>query len=59
VYKVSSEEEKVILSPLSKISEKVAQAGFKKTALVIVGRVLAQNFERSLLYNKEFINEKR
>ena len=59
VYKVSSGEEKVILSPLSKMSEKVAQAGFKKTALVIVGRVLAQNFERSLLYNKEFINEKR
>ncbi|MGR3309687.1 MAG: precorrin-4 C(11)-methyltransferase, partial [Candidatus Brocadiales bacterium] len=56
VYKVSSKEEKIILSPLSEISEKVTQHGIKKTALIIVGRVLEQNFERSRLYHKEFIN---
>lgn len=59
VYKVSSKEEKIVLSPLSEISKKVAENGISKTALIIVGRVLEQNFERSMLYHKEFINEKR
>lgn len=52
VYKVSSEEEKIILSSLSEISEKAAQNGIKKTALIIVGRVLEQNFDRSWLYSR-------
>ena len=56
VYKASSNDEKIILAPLSEIAEKVVQSGIKKTALIIVGHVLEQNFERSRLYNKEFMN---
>ncbi len=57
VYKASSKDERIIRSSLSQIAKKVAQSGIKKTALIIVGHVLEQKFERSKLYNKEFMNE--
>ncbi|HHT9127035.1 MAG TPA: precorrin-4 C(11)-methyltransferase [Candidatus Brocadiia bacterium] len=59
VYKASSKDERIIRSSLSQISEKVAQSGIKKTALIIVGQVLEKNFDRSKLYSKEFINENK
>ncbi|MFQ5957030.1 MAG: precorrin-4 C(11)-methyltransferase [Candidatus Brocadiales bacterium] len=51
VYKSTWKEEKVIRAPLSRLAEEVKREGIKKTALIIVGEVLARDFERSRVYH--------
>ena len=50
VYKSTWKEEKIVRTPLSKLAEGVKREGIKKTALIIVGEVLARDFERSQVY---------
>ncbi len=52
VYKATWPEQKTIHTRLSDIAEKVKQASIKKTALIIVGWVLENEFKRSVLYSK-------
>ncbi|MHC4197895.1 MAG: precorrin-4 C(11)-methyltransferase [Planctomycetota bacterium] len=50
VYKSTWKEQKIVRAPLSGLAEAVKKEGIKKTALIIVGEVLAQRFERSHVY---------
>ncbi|MFQ5861949.1 MAG: precorrin-4 C(11)-methyltransferase [Candidatus Brocadiales bacterium] len=50
VYKSTWKEEKIVRVPLSNLAEEVKRKGIKKTALIIVGEVLARDFERSRVY---------
>lgn len=59
VYKASWEDEKRIVSTLEHIAEEVKKAGIGKTALVIVGNALGDEFELSKLYDKHFSHEFR
>ena len=59
VYKASWEDEKRIVSTLENIAEEVKKAGIGKTALVIVGNALGDEFEVSRLYDKHFSHEYR
>ena len=59
VYKASWPDQKIIVSTLECIADKVKKADINKTALVYVGRFLADEFELSKLYNKHFSHEFR
>ncbi len=51
VYHASWEDEKVILGTVGDIADKVEAAGINKSAMIIIGNVLApQNYKRSHLY---------
>ncbi|MCF6158094.1 MAG: precorrin-4 C(11)-methyltransferase [wastewater metagenome] len=50
IYKATWPEQRVIHSTLSGIVEQVRQESIKKSALIIVGRVLEKEFQRSVLY---------
>jgi precorrin-4/cobalt-precorrin-4 C11-methyltransferase len=50
VYKSTWKEQKIVRAPLSGLAEAVKKEGIKKTALIILGEVLAQRFERSHVY---------
>jgi precorrin-4/cobalt-precorrin-4 C11-methyltransferase len=54
VYKASWKDEKVIISNLSDVADKITRNDIKKTAIIIVGDVLSKNFEYSKLYDKHF-----
>lgn len=53
VYRASWEDEKIIQGTLSDIAIKVKREDIKKTAIIIVGKVLQKDFKRSMLYDKE------
>ena len=53
VYKASWPEEKIVRGTLKDIGEKVAEAGIKKTALIVVGEFLGNDYELSKLYDAE------
>lgn len=59
VYKASWKDEKIIRGTLENISEKVKNAGITKTALVIVGNFLGDEYELSKLYDRNFTHEFR
>lgn len=59
VYKASWDDEKVIVSNLSKIAGEVVKSNIKKTALIIVGEVLHKDSEYSKLYDKHFTHAYR
>ena len=59
VYKASWEDEKRIVSTLEHIAAKVKEEGIGKTALVIVGNALGDEFKLSKLYDKHFSHEFR
>lgn len=59
VYKASWAEERRITGTLKDIAGKVRAAGITKTALVLVGRFLGDEFERSKLYDETFSHEYR
>ena len=59
VYKASWPDEKIIRGNLGDIADKAAQAGIKKTALVLVGDFLGDRYELSRLYDKHFSTEFR
>lgn len=55
VHKVSRPDQVVILSTLSEIEARVAEAGIRDTAMILVGRVLtATDFADSRLYAADF-----
>ena len=59
VYKASWPEQKIIISTLENIADKVKEANINKTAIIYVGRFLADEFELSKLYDKCFGHEFR
>ena len=59
VYKATWEDEKIVRGTLADIAEKTEKAGIKKTALVIVGDCLGNDYELSKLYDKNFKTEFR
>lgn len=54
VYKATWNDEKIILGTLDNIGSKVKKSKIKKTAIIIIGRVLENDFEMSRLYDKDF-----
>ncbi len=54
VYKASWDDEKIIRGTLGDIAQKVREAGISRTALVLVGRFLGDDFENSKLYDENF-----
>jgi len=50
VYHASREDEKVIEGTLKDIAEKVKEVGIRRTAVIIIGRVLERKGRRSVLY---------
>lgn len=59
VYKASWPDQKIITGTLENIAEKVKSAGIHKTALVLVGDFLGDEYELSKLYDKNFTHEYR
>ncbi|MDR1128415.1 MAG: precorrin-4 C(11)-methyltransferase [Treponema sp.] len=54
VYKASWPDEKIIRCALGDIAARAAEAGINRTALVLVGGFLGQDYERSKLYDPGF-----
>ena len=59
VYKATWPEEKVQRCMVSELEKTAADAQVTKTALIVVGRILEGEYERSLLYHPEFTTEFR
>ena len=59
VYKASWEEQKIVRGNLNNIARLVKEAGISKTALVVVGDFLGDEYELSKLYDKKFSHEYR
>lgn len=63
VYKATWPEEKILRCTVETLEETAEQAGIRKTALIVVGRVLEgtyeQSYERSKLYDPTFTTEFR
>ena len=59
VYKASWKDEKIVRGHLSDIAQKAADAGISKTALVLVGDFLGDDYELSRLYDSHFSTEYR
>jgi precorrin-4/cobalt-precorrin-4 C11-methyltransferase len=54
VYKVTWAEQKVLRGTLGTLSEMARSSGIKKTALMLVGKVLGHEYELSRLYAPDF-----
>lgn len=59
VYKASWDEEKIVRTTVSKLEQAAEENGITKTALVLVGGFLGDEYARSLLYHPEFSHEFR
>lgn len=59
VYKASWPDEKIVLGNLYNIAKKVKEEGIKKTALILVGDFLGDEYNYSKLYDKFFTHEYR
>lgn len=59
VYKASWPEEKIVRGNLKNIVGLVEKEGITKTALVVVGKFLGDNYKLSKLYDKHFTHEYR
>lgn len=59
VYKASWPEERVLRGTVTTLPQLAAEAGIKKTALVLVGHFLGKDYSRSLLYDPAFTHEFR
>ncbi|MCX8131187.1 MAG: precorrin-4 C(11)-methyltransferase [Clostridia bacterium] len=59
VYKASWPEQKIVKGILQNIAELVKKEGIRKTALVVVGDFLGDEYELSKLYDKSFTHEYR
>lgn len=59
VYKASWPEQKIVKGTLENISSLVKLEGISKTALVVVGNFLGDDYELSKLYDKNFSHEFR
>lgn len=54
VYKATWEDQKIVRGTLENIAKKVEREGIQKTALILVGDFLGDEFEYSKLYDKGF-----
>ncbi len=59
VYKASWKDQKIVCGTLKELAGKVQEAGIRKTALVMVGGFLGDEFEKSKLYDPGFGHEYR
>ena len=59
VYKASWPEEQIVRGTLDSIAGKVEEAGIRKTALVVVGHFLGDDYQMSRLYDPSFSHEYR
>lgn len=59
IYKATWEDEMVVKGTLEDIAEKVREANIRKTALILVGRFLGDEYNYSKLYDKNFKHEYR
>ncbi|SCX80117.1 precorrin-4 C(11)-methyltransferase [Alkaliphilus peptidifermentans] len=59
VQKASWPEEKIIIGTLENIAEKVKEAGVTKTAQILVGNFLGDQYELSKLYDEKFSHQYR
>lgn len=54
VYKVTWEDEKIVRCPLGRLAEAAEENGITRTALIMVGNFLGDDYELSKLYDAEF-----
>lgn len=54
VYKASWEDEKIVRCPLEELGEAARREHIEKTALIVVGHFLGNDYELSKLYDSEF-----
>lgn len=59
VQRATWEDQKIVMGTLKDISEKVKVAGINKTAQILVGNFLGNEYELSKLYDKSFSHEYR
>lgn len=59
VYKATWPEEKIVHTTICNLPKDMAEAGITKTALIIVGNVLGDDYEKSKLYDAAFSTEYR
>lgn len=59
IYKATWPEEKAVYGTLEDIAKKVKEARIRKTALILVGDFLGEEYYNSKLYHKEFQHEYR
>lgn len=59
IYKATWTDEKVVKGVLSDIAAKVRKNNINKTALIMVGRFLGEEYNNSKLYDKDFKHEYR
>ena len=59
VYKATWPEEKVVRCPLGELAQAGRDQGISKTALVLVGDFLSEDYTRSRLYAPDFSTEFR
>lgn len=59
VYKASWPEEKVVLGTVDTLAQMVQANGIERTALVLVGNFLSDQYERSKLYDPNFTHNYR
>lgn len=59
VYKATWEDEKIFRCSVGSLHETVKKNGLKKTALIIVGECMGDDYMRSLLYHPKFSTEFR
>lgn len=59
VYKATWKEEKILRTTLIKLPEEMERAQITKTALIIIGEALGEDYERSRLYDPTFTTEYR
>ena len=58
-YKATWPEQKVVRCTVSTLAEETRKNGITKTALIVVGDFLGENYERSKLYDPAFTTEFR
>lgn len=59
VYKATWPEEKTLLCTVGTLAETAERERVTKTALIVVGNILGEDYQRSLLYHPEFTTEFR
>jgi len=59
VYKATWDDEKVVHCTVATLAEHAKKQGITKTALILVGRFLGDDYDRSLLYHPAFTTEFR
>ncbi len=59
VYKATWPEETIVRTELQNLAEETVRAGIRKTALILVGGFLGNDYELSKLYDKHFATEFR